>query len=213
MKYKPLRKDLTETTRKCDFCPKYLTSLKAYVLEEIDTGKIVYAGPTCTKNNVASNFSLAGIPDFTRYTLPNGESENASGGTGGYHGMSTDDPSRRVKEYLELREEKLAKEMQCSDSVLRIYYIKSKIEPLTDTEIIHVNSIEDKSPEKFKFINLYKCYNYLFWLDIAINKLSGDPKFLISIRSTLVTNGKISDKQKNGVNKWLSKIEGIPSLK
>jgi hypothetical protein len=213
MNYKPLRKDLTETTRQCNFCPKHLTSLKAYVLEEINTGKIVYAGPTCTKNNIASDFSLAGIPDFTRYTLPNKESENCSGGTGGYNGISTDDPSRRVKEYLELREEKLAEEMQCSDAVLRSYYIKSKIEPLNDNEITHINSIEEKSQEKFKFINLYKCYNYLFWIDVAINKLSGDPKFLKSIRSTLVSTGKISDKQKDGVNKWLSTIKGFPPLK
>ncbi len=213
MNYKPLRKDLTEITRQCDFCPKYLTSLKAYVLEEINTGKIVYAGPTCTKNNIASDCSLAGIPDFTRYTLPNKESENASGCTGGSNGVSTDNPGRRAKEYLELREEKLAEEMQCSDSVLRNYYIKSRTENLNDNEITHINSIEEKSPEKLKFINLYKCYNYLFWIDIAINKLSGDPKFLISIRSTLVSTGKISDKQKDGVNKWLNKIKGIPPLK
>lgn len=50
MGYQPLRKDLTETTEKCAFCPKHLRSLKAYVLKDIETGEVVLSGPECAKN-------------------------------------------------------------------------------------------------------------------------------------------------------------------
>lgn len=216
MTYKPLRKDLTETTRKCDFCPNYLTSLKAYVLEEIGTGKIVYAGPTCAQKNISPDFTLAGIPDLTKYTLPNGERENGATGRtgGGSDGVLVDDEDRRALEYLSLREDKLVGELKCSYSVLRNYYVKSETENLTDTEVSHINNIEAKAPDHLRLNSLQRCYNYLFWIDVAIGKLTSDKtEFLRSVRSTLIAKGNISASQKNAVNKWLKNIPGVPQLK
>jgi hypothetical protein len=215
MTYKPLRKDLTETTRKCDFCPNYLTSLKAYVLEEIGTGKIAYAGPTCAKNNITLGHTLAGIPDLTKYTLPHGEGESrVAGGAGGSGGSLIDDPNRRALEYLALREEKLSGELKCSYSALKDYYIKSKTETLTDAEVRHINNIEAKAPDQFRLASLQKFYNYLFWIDVGIEKLPKEKtEFLSSVRSTLINKGNISESQKNAVNNWLKKIPGVPQLK
>ncbi|MCK9395375.1 MAG: hypothetical protein M0Q44_07275 [Methylobacter sp.] len=216
MAYKPLRKDLTEITRKCDFCPKFLTSLKAYVLEDEESGKIAYAGPTCAKDNIGANYTLTGIPDLTRFTLPNGK----SGGSGGGSGASVSGnnasaaPNRLALEYLLLREEKLAGDMQTSYSVLKNYYDKSKTESLTDAELRHINNIETKAPESLRLANLQKCYNYLFWIDVGIKRLPAEKiKFLSDIRRALVKNGEINQAQKNGVNKWLKHIQGVPQIK
>lgn len=214
MAYKPLRKDLTETTRKCDFCPHYLTSLKAYVLEEIGTGTIAFAGPTCAKKKIAAEYTLAGLPDITKFTMPNGAGENGACGTGGFGGRTVDEPNRLALEYLVLREEKLAEPMGCSYSVLRNYYIKSKTQILSDEEVRHINNIEAKSPKKLRLANLQKCYNYLFWIDVGIEKLPTDKtEFLRNIRSALVDNGSISENQKVAVNNWLKNIQGVPQLR
>lgn len=214
MTFKPLRKDLTETTRRCDFCPNYLTSLKAYVLEEEESGRIAYAGPTCAKNNISSDYTLAGIPDLTRFTQSNEEGEGRAGGSGGASGSSSEDPSRQAIEYLILREEKLVNDMHTSYSTLKGYYIKYKKEPLIDAEICHIDNIEAKAPEKLRLSNLQKCYNYLFWIDIGIEKLpAGKTKFLSDVRRSLVNSGKITQAQKVAVNKWLVNIPGVPQLK
>lgn len=214
MSYKPLRKDLTETTRRCDFCPKFLTSLKAYVLEDKGSGRIAYAGPTCAKKNIGANYTLVGIPDFTKFTLPNGEGEGGAGGTGGSSGSNSADPNRQALEYLVLREEKLADEMHASYSALKNYYSKSKTESLTEAEVRHINSMEAKAPEKFRLANLQKCYNYLFWIDVGIERLpEAKTEFLRKIRRSLVSNGEISQAQKAAVNKWLVNITGVPQLK
>jgi len=212
--YKPLRRDLTETTRRCDFCPKFLTSLKAYVLEDEESGIIAYAGPTCARDNIGANYTLAGIPDLTRFTLPNGESEGGTGGAGGSGGGTVADPNRRALEYLLLREDKLTEEMQTSYSVLRNYYVKSKTESLTDAEFRHINNIEAKAPEGLRLANLQRCYNYLFWIDVGIERLSaGKTEFLRDMRRALVDNGGLTQPQKNAVNKWLRHINGVPQLK
>jgi len=214
MSFKPLRKDLTETTRRCDFCPKFLTSLKAYVLEEEVSGRIAYAGPTCAKNNIGANYTLVEIPDLTRFTLSSGEGEREAGGAGGSGGSNSTDPNRQALEYLLLREEKLASEMPTSYSVLKNYFIKSKTESLTEAEVRHINNIEAKAPEKFRLTNLQKCYNYLFWMNVGIERLPAEKtEFLSNIRRSLVSHGEISLAQKVAVNKWLVNIPGVPLLK
>lgn len=214
MSFKPLRKDLTETTRRCDFCPKFLTSLKAYVLEEEETGRIAYAGPTCAKNNIGANFTIVGIPDLTRFTLSNGEGEGGADGIGGTGGSNSSDPNQQALEYLILREEKLAYGMHTSYSILKNYYSKSKTESLTEAEVRHINNIEANAPEKFRLANLQKCYNYLFWINVGIEKLPAEKtEFLNSVRQSLLSNGEISQTRKVAVNKWLVNIPGVPQLK
>jgi len=98
--YQLIRRDLTETTRKCDFCPQYLTSLKAYVLKDLETGELSYAGPTCAKNK-AGKSSITGIPDLTKFTLATNNREGS--GLGRQGGAGEDDPEKRAIEYLMLR--------------------------------------------------------------------------------------------------------------
>lgn len=214
MSFKPLRKDLTETTRQCYFCPRFLTSLKAYVLEEELSGTIAYAGRKCAESNIGEKYTLAGIPDLTKFTLPNGEGKEATGNVGGSGNGNYTDPSQRALEYLLLREEKLPKDMQTSYSTLKNYYLKSKTGLLSEAEVRHINNIEANAPEKFRLTNLQKCYNYLFWIDVGIRKLPEEKtEFLKKIRNVLVTKGSISHEQKAGVSKWLERIEGVPQLK
>ncbi|WP_319558244.1 hypothetical protein [Thiomicrorhabdus sp.] len=211
MPYKVIRRDLTETTRKCDFCPKYLTSLKAYVLEDSETGVLSYAGLTCAKNN-AGDDALTGIPDLTKFT--SATSEREGGGAGNQSGANTDNPEKRAIEYLTLREEKLVDELNCSYEVLKNYYEKHKTQGLSESDISHINNIAAKAPENLTPSTLQKTYNYLFWIDVGIEKLPKDKTdFLRSVRQALVSKGNISDKQKSAVNKWLENIQGIPQLK
>jgi hypothetical protein len=212
MGYKALRKDLTETTRKCDFCESYLTSLKAFVLEDESTGSIAYAGPTCAKNKLGKGFTLSGIPDLTKFTLSdNIRDTNSGGGKGGRKSL---DPVRLAIEYLTLREEKLKDVMKTSYSVLKGYYNVSKSRSLTEAEVLHINNIEAKSPDSLKLASLQRCYNYLFWIDVGINKLPSDKiDFLRSVREDLVNSGRITEAQKKAVNRWLSNIDGVPQLK
>lgn len=211
--YEIIRRDLTETTRKCDFCPKYLTSLKAYILKDSETSELLYAGPTCAKNN-AGVVTLIGTPDLTKFTLA--ANEGAAGGAGG-HGDGTsneDNPEKKALEYLVLREEKLVNEMSCSYQVLNNYYEKSKTKKLSEDEITHINNIAAKAPENLRPASLQRIYNYLFWLDVAIEKLSDEKSdFLKNVRKTIVQTKKITDGQQTAINRWLVNIDGIPQLK
>lgn len=213
MAYKPLRKDLTETTQKCDFCPRFLTSLKAYVLEDTETGKIAYAGPKCAEENLAHGYSIKGIPDLTKFTLSK-DVGNENGGGGGNKAGAIDSPRRQAIEYIILREEKLVSELNCSYPVLKDYYESMRDKELTDSEISHINNIENKAPHNLKLSVLQRCYNYLFWIDIAIDKLPDNKTdFLKDIRSKVARRTTLTNEQKTAVNKWLENIDGVPCLK
>lgn len=213
MSYKPLRKDLTEFTTKCHFCPKQLSSLKAYVLQNLETNEIVYAGPVCAKRNISNSYTLNNVPDFTKFTLPNGSN---TGGSTGDKITTTQvvDLNKKAVEYLVLRENKLAKEFNCSYKILKNYYTKYVKENLDAKEIQHIINIERKSPHNLKLQTLQKCYNYLFWIDVAMSKLPIEKRtFLKSIRSYILKNRKLKEQQLKGLNNWLEFIKGVPQLK
>ena len=213
MPYKVIRRDLTETTRQCDFCPKYLTSLKAYVLEDSETGESSYAGPTCAKNN-AGESALSGIPDLTKFTMATADREGGGTGTGGQGGTATDNPEKRAIEYLILRESKLVGELNCSCPILKEYYKKHKTQGLSEDDVRYINNIASEAPENLTPLVLQKIYNYLFWLDVGIDKLPLDKTdFLVSVRKTIISKGKITDKQKAAINKWFENIDGVPQLR
>lgn len=215
MSYKPLRKDLTETSSKCFFCPRHMTSLKAYVLENIHTGEVVLAGPTCAQNNLAQGQTLNGIPDLTKFTQPNGTGiPGVGGGGGGNIGQGTNSDLKRAVEYLELREGKLAQRLNCSYTVLRNYYNFLATRQLTVNEVNHVNNIENQAPKSLTLSELQRCYNYLFWIDIAIEQLP-DTKtgFLKDIQKKVIKGIGLTKSQLGAVNKWLENIEGVPCLK
>lgn len=216
MAYKLLYRDLTETTKKCDFCPKYLTSLKAYVLKDDKTGEIFYAGPTCAKKNSIDD-TLSGIPDLTKFTSTKEDcgtilaSSNGSGNQGRGQPQS---PDKKAIEYLILREEKLINDLKCSYSVLKNYFEALKKRDLTESEVSHINNIEQKAPDHLSLRSLQLTYNYLFWIDVALNKLPSEKSgFLLSIQATLRSKGSISENQKAAVNKWLENIDGVPQLR
>ncbi|WMN61766.1 hypothetical protein NI389_18320 (plasmid) [Pseudoalteromonas xiamenensis] len=211
MPYQVIRRDLTETTRKCDFCPQYLTSLKAYVLKDLETGELFYAGPTCAINN-AGEGSTSGIPDLTKFTLAT--NVHMGGGPGGQGGATTENPEKSAIEYLMLRENKLVDELKCSYSMLKEYYEKHNSQGLSDSDVRHINNIASKAPENLSPAVLQRIYNYLFWIDAGIAKLpKNKTDFLVGVRNTIVSKGKISEKQKAAINKWLENIDGVPQLK
>lgn len=214
MAYKALRKDLTDDTQKCHFCPKYLTSLKAYVLEHIESGETVYAGPICAKNNIGPEVKLSSLPDLTRFTDTANEGNGASGGGGGGGGEGGRDDRKFALEYLMLREQKLADVLKTSYKVLSNYYLQSTNRSLTDDEISHVVNIEAKAPNHLRLTSLQRCYNYLFWINVAIERVDvGKVVFLTSVRDTLIKNHEISISQRDAVNRWLKNIAGVPQLK
>ena len=213
MNYVALMKDLTESTEKCCFCRKPLTSLKAYILQNKCTDRIVYAGPICASKKIGDPSLLSGIPDFTRHTQAASQSDRGGAG-GGAGGTFVVDTKRNAKEYLILREDKLAEELNCSYSVLKQYYEQSKMRELTNKELKHINNIEAKAPKNLKLSTLQKIYNYLFWINIAIEKLSPENRqFLEGVRIDIMNKGRITKKQEAGVNKWLKNIAGVPQVK
>lgn len=213
MEYQVIRRDLTETSKRCDFCPQYLTSLKAYVLRHVETGVISYAGPTCAKNK-AGEHALSGIPDLTKFTLTTNERDGAGVGAGRTGGTSTDNPEKKAIEYLILREHKLAGELNCSYSVLKDYYNKHNSQRLSESDIRHINAIAAKAPANLSPDTLQRIYNYLFWIDVAIKKLPQEKtEFLTAVRKTIVSKGNITDKQTTAINRWLENIDGVPQIK
>lgn len=211
MRYQVIRRDLTETTRKCDFCPQYLTSLKAYVLKDLETGKLSYAGPTCAKHN-AGKGSTSGIPDLTKFTLSKNHREGGS--SGGRGGASEVSPEKIAVEYLVLREFKLVEELNCSYFVLKRYYEKYRTQGLSESDIRHINNIAAKAPDNLSPATLQKIYNYLFWIDVAVKKLPTEKtSFLVGVRKTIIAKGEISEQQTSSINKWLENIDGVPQLK
>ncbi|EKO3524409.1 hypothetical protein SD340_004304 [Vibrio fluvialis] len=213
MSYRPIRKDLTEIGEDCFFCDTHLRSLKAYVLQNTETGQFVMAGPTCAQRNIADSFTLKGLPDLTKFTSATGQRESGgSGGTGG--GTSNDSARRKAIEYLQLREEKLSVELKCSWNVLNSYYQSFLNGALDDNAVIHINNIENKAPEELKLSVLQKCYNYLFWIDVALSKSDPDKSdFLKSIRERVISRKPLSQKQFETLNIVLGRLKGVPQLK
>jgi len=219
MNYRPLKKDLTDGTEICHFCNRPLRSLKAYILEDEGTKEIVYSGPKCAEDNIKPKYNLKLIPDLTKYTLAVNDKESISTISAKERNISKYSQEelnlRKAIEYLELRENKLIEDFNTSYSVLNEYY-NSYLEKgtLDKNQIQHTLNIENKSPDSFKLINLQKCYNYSFWINNGILRLEDKADdFLIPIKTYLIKNFKISEKQKNGVNKWLENLDGIPQLK
>ena len=216
MEYRPLRKDLTPNLKKCHFCGKRLTSLSAYILLEVETGKEVYTGPICAKQHITKGYELSKVPDLTLHTT---YEKTATPGTEKKETKrsipTSTEPSmsKRAIQYLILREVKLKDPMRTSYPVLKQYYEKYLESELTEEDIDHIINLEAKAPEKYKLANLIKCYNYLFWIDVALEGIPEEKAgFLKSIRSTLIFKGKISEQQIVAVNKWLENIKGIPQL-
>ncbi|MBA2799152.1 MULTISPECIES: hypothetical protein [Aeromonas] len=211
MPYQVMRRDLTDTTRKCDFCPQYLSSLKAYVLKDLETGKLFYAGPTCAKNK-AGEGSTVGVPDLTKFTLSANDRECS--GSGGQGGTSEVNPEKNAIEYLLLRELKLVSELNCSYSVLKNYYEKYCSTELSEADVRHVNNIAARAPDNLSPHSLQRTYNCLFWIDVAIEKLPPEKTdFLKGVRKTILSKGKVYDKQISSINKWFKNINGVPQLK
>ncbi|WET00209.1 hypothetical protein P2W68_11360 [Chryseobacterium arthrosphaerae] len=222
MKYKPLKKDLTEQEETCFYCNRRLKSLKAYVLEDLETGYNIFVGPSCIKEFISKDYNLSLIPDLTRYTEAlnsRGKKENDSEERVHIQKENTLEQSekdyKKAIEYLELREDKLAGSYNTSYTVLNKYYQIYLTNNKLETDIVrHILNIEKNAPEKFKLINLQKCYNYSFWIKVGIRQLNEEASsFLKSIESYLQINLTITDKQKKGVNKWLEKLDAIPKLK
>lgn len=220
MSYRPIRKDLITEKQKCHFCSRTLNSLKAYVLENTETKEIIYAGFKCAGDNIDSQYKLGLIPDFTRYTLAMSEREvdliNPRQGNEKADNTTSDEDEKRrnALEYIELREDKLVEDFKTSYPILKTYFDKHLVSELNDNEIKHIFNIEKNAPETLKLMNLQKCYNYLFWIDVAIGKLGDDSdKFLKSVRKYLIINKGITEDQKVAVNKWIVNLSNVPQLK
>lgn len=209
--YKPICKDLIEHEQKCHFCAKNMTSLKAYKLKHKETSEIVFAGPLCTKRNIDQGIKLSVIPDLTKYTQPLGK--KGGGAITEKPIIRAEEDKRKAMEYLELREQRFEKYHSISYIVLKNYYNKSQNEELNKSEIRHILNIENKTDERYKLATLQRCYNYLFWIDVALNKLEKDNDFLEGIKTNIIKKFKITPKQKDGVNNWLKNIKGVPQIK
>lgn len=212
MSYRPIRKDLTEIGEECFFCDTHLRSLKAYVLQDISSGQLVVAGPVCAQRHISSDFTLKGLPDLTKFTSATGSRE--PGGSGGSGGGSFEADRRKAIEYLQLREDKLCDEISCSWHVLKDYYQFYLAGELDDNAVNHINNIEKKAPNELRLSVLQKCYNYLFWIDVALSK--SDPNksdFLKSIRRYVVEREPLSKKQFETLNTILGRLKGVPQLK
>ena len=113
-----------------------------------------------------------------------------------------------------LRENKLVNELKCSYSVLKEYYEKLNSQGLSRSDIQHINNISAKAPDNLSPLTLQKIYNYLFWIDVGIEKLPSEKTaFLVGVRKTIISKGRITEKQKTSINKWLEHINGVPQLK
>jgi len=222
MSYRPIKKDFTEGTVKCFFCNRPLKSLKTYILENIYNNELVNSGPTCAAKNLDKQYNLNIIPDLTKYTLSTqteDEEELFSNNDNGKRNNSTltteDRNLRTAIEYLELRENKLAENFQTSYPTLKNYYTIYQNTRILDSDSVnHILNIEKKAPENYKLRNLQMCYNYSFWLIISIKKLDKEANnFLSPVYEYLKKKMRITEKQKNGINNWLKKLDGIPQLK
>lgn len=214
MSYIALRKDLTESKEKCAFCPKHMTSLKAFVLLDTKTGKEVYAGPVCAKNNIDPSVHLNHLPDFTKFTASTEEHHSTgSGHAGGRASTPEELRKKKAREYLELREDKVVGTLVPSYKPLKDYYDILRIRDLNEDEITHIINIEARAPDELKHETLLKCYNYLFWIEIALLKV--DPKgvdYLKDLKAVIIRSKKLSSAQLKGVNNWLKHISGVPTL-
>lgn len=214
MEYRLLHKDLSEKCEACFFCGRKLSSSKAYVLKHLKTGDTVLSGPECAKKNLAQGESLNNIPDLTKFTDVMLHREGDETDEVRSAGAREVHERKLAIEYLILRQAKLCQTLNCSYSTLKKYYDIYLDGELDDKAIEHINNIEKKSPFPLQLVTLQKCYNYLFWIDIAIAKIDEkDIVFLKNIRNYLIKHHCLSENQIAGLNKWFVKINGLPELK
>lgn len=208
MVYSLLRKDLIPIDTKCEFCSKTLKSGKGYLLIS-DLGSYVYAGKKCAMNNSSNGGTINKLPDLTRYTIsPEDENVNPPlmpGGHGGRPANTPADEVRQASEYLILRQQSLKPYLPgISYSGFDKYYLSYQESTLDDKAVRHIINVEKKAPDKLKLKTLQKCYNYLFWIDVAIQRIGEDHKgteFLQGVRDYMIKNYSITDIQKDGVNR------------
>lgn len=220
MIYSLLRKDLVSIDTKCEFCNRTLKSGKAYLLIS-DLGSYVFAGKHCAIKNSSNGEAVNKLPNLTRYTIsPEDETDHAPiviGGHGGRPLKSASDDYRKAVEYLILRQQLLRPYLpSISYSGFDEYYLSYQNNTIDEKAIRHIVNIENKAPTKLKLSTLQKCYNYIFWIDVAIDKIGEEHQgipFLQGVRKHLVKNYSITNDQKDGVNKWLQHIESVALLK
>lgn len=179
----------------------------AFILKD-DDGKEYVAGPACAKRHTKDTNWGERVPDFTK-GITKVAVENHGGGNGPRGEPSPDDNEDAQGDvdfaisYLRLRMEKLANQgfSGAKYRPFEPYYEYWKAHgTLEEDARSHIENTERKIRQedgKFHMERLQRCYATAFLIDAALrHPLSAKSReFIDSVRSQLVRNYKLSDKQ------------------
>lgn len=179
----------------------------AFILKD-EHGKEYVAGPACAKRHTKETNWGARVPDFTKGITK--IAIESHGGVGGPRGEPASDDSEDIQgdtdfavSYLRLRMEKLADQgfSGAKYQPFSPYYEYWQAHgTLEDNARAHIENTEKKIKQengKFHMERLQRCYATAFLIDVALRHPISEKSrtFINSVRSQLVRNYNLSDKQ------------------
>jgi hypothetical protein len=198
---------------RCEFCKRELNSRIAYILRD-QSGKEHISGPTCLSTRAKIDRNKAVFPDFTKTAIESPD-DSAKGGAAPAKARTKKEGLEEL-EYLVLRYRKLtefpAMRLKSLDAVWD-RYVKGQF---SDDDRKHlaalIRKVRAERPE-YSPENLTACYAYSLWIKEALKQLNPDKhQFLQKMLMQIFRKMYLSPAQANAVNKWLSRIPGVPTL-
>jgi hypothetical protein len=206
-----LKKDFVHEDTE-SFCAKgkKLSSGKAFYLKDIN-GNIHYGGKQCAEKHATNDLSQ--IPDLTKSLIARHDGHSTEGGSGRTDGEQNNTEKSKAITYILLREEILShytlSGKGISYSILEGYYkIYQKDNDLPKNTVNHILNIEKKSTKRLSLKNLLNCHAHQYILERTLDHLTQKGnvkgiKFINDLLDGLTQYCSLTDKQIDGLSKWL----------
>ncbi|WP_141400362.1 hypothetical protein [Magnetospirillum sp. 15-1] len=219
MPFYPVRKDFAFDVQCHAKCGHTLKSNVATILCD-EHGTEYPFGPTCARNHLDEDGAaqLRRIPDFTK-AAPGQDREGGKRVDGEHSGGGVRDDEaakfKRIVTYMLLRQERLAHIPGAQLDVLGQYHAAYLEEgALSDDAVRHIGNIEKKTAGgRYGYNNLQTVYAFDRCIERAIRGIPEDRRsFVGDILRYLRDNLYLTQKQIDGLDKWLKRIDGYLPL-
>ncbi|MFN8436009.1 MAG: hypothetical protein U0V72_00105 [Cytophagales bacterium] len=209
MSYKRIAIDFNQG-EKCEFCPRTLSSFTGVLMQEIGTGRKLWAGTTCAKKHSMNPDEK--IPNLVKASYeaePKDDEDESSSKSRKAANNPVDSPTEEEAiSYLVLRQEKLKHIPGINYSGLEELYKRYETGSLTDENILYLKRLIVKNNKDNKELSLHWLRN-LYACEASLQRClrkKPDSEFFKSLQSQLHSKKSLSEKQIIKMNEELERI-------